>query len=48
MAFGPLVFRSLASKAVVKIVALPEDEVRRPLHRALLRVTAPVIIRFII
>jgi glycosyltransferase involved in cell wall biosynthesis len=48
LAFGPLVFRSLASKAVVKIGALPEDEVRRPLHRALLRVIVPVIDRFII
>jgi glycosyltransferase involved in cell wall biosynthesis len=48
LAFGPLVFRSLASKAVVKIVALPEDEERRPLYRALLRVMAPVIDRFVI
>jgi len=48
LVFGLLVFRSLASKAVVKIVALPEDEERRPLHRALLRVIAPVIDRFVI
>jgi hypothetical protein len=48
LAFGPLFFRSFASKAVVKVTALPEDEVREPLHRALLRVIAPVIDRFII
>jgi glycosyltransferase involved in cell wall biosynthesis len=48
LVFGLLVFRSLASNAVVKIVALPEDEERRPLHRALLRVIAPVIDRFVI
>jgi len=48
LAFGSLLFRSLASKAVVKIMALPEDEVRRPLHRALLRVIAPVVDRFVI
>jgi glycosyltransferase involved in cell wall biosynthesis len=48
LAFDPLVFGSLASKAVVKIGALLEDEVRRPLHRALLSVIAPVIDRFVI
>jgi len=48
LVFGLLVFRLLASNAVVKIVALPEDEERRPLHRALLRVIAPVIDRFVI
>jgi glycosyltransferase involved in cell wall biosynthesis len=48
LAFGPLVFRSLASRAVVKIMALLEDEERRPMYRVLLRVVVPVIERFII